>query len=373
MSSLAQALAAPSDVWRLTLLAPLACAVTAFCTPLARRWALERQIVDRPRAGRAHAMTTPCLGGTAVVAGCAAAALIVPGWTRGAAVVAVGAALMVVIGLLDDLYDLRPTTRLATETAAALAASAVGARVDIFGNGLDWVVTVAWIVVLTNSFNLLDNMDGAAGIIASVTAIAVTVSAALYGQLLVSGLAAAVAGATMGFLVHNWHPARIFMGDAGSLFLGYLLAVITLSLRFPAEHVASIAAVVLLAGPCLFDTTLVVVSRLRAKQSIFVGGTDHTSHRLRALGLPVRDVAAVLGLASVLSCVLGLLVGHGALPVLPVVTPVALLAGVALVLLLRVPGSPATGGRAEASAAGLAAPRSRGHAVPVDRRAPVAQ
>lgn len=363
MSSLAQALAAPSDFWRLASLAPLACAVAAFCTPLARRWALDRDIVDHPRSGTAHAMRTPYLGGTAIVGGCVIAGLVVPGWTRGAAAVAVGAVLMLVIGLLDDLHELRPATRLAVETAAALAAAAVGARVDLFGNAFDWVLTVAWLVVLTNSFNLLDNMDGAAGAIATVTAVAVTASAALQGQVLVGGLAAVVAGATMGFLVHNWHPARIFMGDAGSLFLGYLLAVITLLLRFPTEHAGSIAAVVLFAAPCLFDTTLVVVSRIRLQQSIFVGGTDHTSHRLRRLGLPVGGVAVVLALGTAASCALGLLVGHGYLPALPLVASVALLAGIALVLLLRVPTRPATD--AEERPVGLTS-SSGGHAVLVD-------
>lgn len=365
----AQVLAAPGDFWRLTLLAPLACVVVAFATPLARRWALARDIVDRPRSGKAHAIRTPYLGGTAIVGGCVVAGLLVPGWTRGAAVVAVGAVLMVVIGLLDDLYELSPVSRLAVETATALAAAGVGARVDLFHNALDWVLTVAWLVLLTNAFNLLDNMDGAAGVIATVTGVTLTVSAALQGQVLVGGLAAVLTGATMGFLVHNWHPARIFMGDAGSLFLGYLLGVIGLLLRFPTEHVASIAALVLLAGPCLFDTTLVVLSRISAHRPIFLGGTDHTSHRLRTLGLSVQGVAATLGIASALSCGLGLAIGHGILPAFPVITPAVLLAGAALALLLRVPCSPTAAAPDTASPGATASAGSGGVRVLVDTHA----
>ena len=157
------------------------------------------------------------------------------------------------------------------------------------------VVSVIALVVLTNSFNLLDNMDSAAGAIAATIATALAVTALLEGQILVGGLAVVVASASLGFLVYNWHPASIFMGDAGSLFLGFLLAVIALKLRTGVGHFPSAVAAVLLVAPAVLDTTLVVISRVRSGRPIYIGGTDHSSHRLMLLGIGPRAVLAVSG------------------------------------------------------------------------------
>jgi UDP-GlcNAc:undecaprenyl-phosphate/decaprenyl-phosphate GlcNAc-1-phosphate transferase len=148
-------------------------------------------------------------------------------------------------GLVDDLRNLDPAPRLAAETVAAGIVAAAGVRVQLFGGPVDLILTIVWIVVLTNSFNLLDNMDGAAGAIGAITAGAITIAAALAGQFVVSGLGAIVAGACLGFLPYNWHPAKIFMGDAGSLFLGYVLSVLAIALRFNTGRFAGVVAVML--------------------------------------------------------------------------------------------------------------------------------
>jgi len=146
-----------------------------------------------------------------------------------------------------------------------------------------------------------------------------------------------VGGCCLGFLVFNRHPAKIFMGDAGSLFLGYLLAVIALKLRFVVAHPSGVVALGLLTGPALFDTTLVVISRLRAGTSILVGGTDHTSHRLLRLGLSMNGTLGVLAAGAVISTTAGVAVGRGALPATAVL-PSALVGGAsAMFLMLRVP------------------------------------
>ena len=141
-------------------------------------------------------------------------------WKSEAAVILGGAALLGVVGLLDDIRYLQPGPRLAAEILAALLAAGVGAHVDLFGGGIDVALTVLWLVGVTNAFNLVDNMDGAAGGIAAATAVGLAVAAGLEDQVLVGGLAAVVAGACLAFLVHNWHPAKIFLGDAGTLPLG---------------------------------------------------------------------------------------------------------------------------------------------------------
>lgn len=318
-------------------LVPALASFLAVCglTPLARRVAVRTGVLDKPSAKKAHARPTPYLGGVALAIGCFVAGTLVHGWSKGAYAVAAGAALVAVIGLLDDLRNLHPAPRLAVEVGAALAAAGAGARVHLFGGPLDWVITVAWIVVLTNSFNLLDNMDGAAGGIASVTAGSLAVAAGIEGQYLVGGLASVVAGACLGFLLFNWAPARIFMGDAGSLFLGYMLSVIALQLRFSsAGRIEGIAAVLLLSGVALFDTTLVTISRKQAGRPFYVGGTDHFSHRLKRLGMPIRAVAAILCMLTGASCTLGILVGRNVVPVAWVAF-VPVIAAIALYRLLR--------------------------------------
>jgi UDP-GlcNAc:undecaprenyl-phosphate/decaprenyl-phosphate GlcNAc-1-phosphate transferase len=303
-------------------------------TPLARRVALRYGITDRPGNGKLHTRATPYLGGVAILLTALVASWFLPSWTAQGVGILFGAAVVGLVGLVDDMRMLGPLPRVMTEVAAASLAFATGARVHLVNDPVDWALTVAWLVVLTNAFNLLDNMDGAAGVIASVTAIAVTVTAALGGQVLVAGLAAIVAGCCVGFLIYNWHPARIFLGDAGSLFLGFLLASLALELRSTAGHRAVLAAVVLLAGTALFDTTLVVVSRVRAGRSIMVGGTDHTSHRLARLGLPTPAVVVVLALVTAASCAFGVAVSRGALAPWTVV-PLAMVGVVGLGWLLR--------------------------------------
>lgn len=320
----------------------LAVALLAFeavvaLVPLARRVAMAYAITDLPKPGKLHRAATPYLGGIAVAIAVIMPLPFLPGWQKEAAAILLGALLVCTAGLVDDIRTLGPSRRLAVEAAAASIAFAGGARVELVSGPVDLVLTVAFLVLLTNSFNLLDNMDGAMGIIGTTTAAALAAGAALQDQTLVGGLAAMVAGACVGFLVYNWHPAKIFLGDAGSLFIGFLLGAIALKLRFVVESPSRIAAVGLLVGPALFDTALVVVSRLRAARPIYVGGTDHTSHRLLMLGMHTRTVAVVLALGTGACAVLGLSVGRGLLPAGPVLAAVVALGGVALLALLRIP------------------------------------
>lgn len=314
-----------------------ACVVTLLLLPLVRRVALAYGITDNPDSRKLHGHPVPYLGGVAIALAALLASAFLRGWRAEATVILLGALLVGVVGLIDDLRNLHPLPRLGTELVAALIAASAGARVHIFDGPMDWVITVAWLVIITNAFNLLDNMDGAAGVIATTTALGLAIAAGLEGQYLVGGLAGVVAGCCAGFLFHNWHPARIFMGDSGSLFVGYLLAAIALKLRFPVDQVGGIVAVLLFTGPALFDTTLVVLARVSTGRSIYQGGTDHTSHRLQKLGLSTGSVVNVLALTCAVTSTLGILVGHGTIPVELVAAPVALLAGLGLVVLLAVP------------------------------------
>jgi UDP-GlcNAc:undecaprenyl-phosphate GlcNAc-1-phosphate transferase len=174
-------------------------------------------------------------------------------------------------------------------------------------------------------------------VVAVCTSVMLLALAMVGGQPVVIGLAGVVGGASLGFLIYNWHPATIYMGDTGSLFLGFVLAAAVLTLRFPATRVAGGVAAVLMVLPALFDTTLVVVSRVGARRPVCVGGTDHTSHRLLRLGAPPTCVVAVLGAASLAGGGLGMAVGRGMVPVGPALVMVLSVAVPSLAVLLRVP------------------------------------
>ena len=322
---------------RIMATAGIAALTTAALVPVARKLAYRFRIIDHPRPGKAHSVVTPYLGGLAIAPIAVLASLFLPQWKAEAVVIVCAAMIVAAVGLVDDIRSLSPLPRLVVEVVAASAVYAVGARVQLFGGPADYLLTVGWLVVLTNSFNLLDNMDGCAGLIAVVMASGLAIAAGLEDQVLVGGLAAVVAGACLGFLPANWHPASIFMGDTGSLFLGFILGTISLKLRFPVGHGESISALLLLSGPVLFDTTLVVLSRVRAHRPIYIGGTDHTSHRLLRLGVPVPAVAALLATSVAMSVGLGVAVGSGALPAAPVLGGMLMLAAALLTLLLRVP------------------------------------
>lgn len=279
-------------------------------TPLALRVAERRALFDRPGGYKVQEAAVPYLGGVAIVVAfasvvLAAAWLVPPGGGAGrelAAVLAAGVGLSLV-GLVDDLRrGLPPFVRLSFQTAAAAAMWFVGIRVGVLdAAALDAVVTIVWIVGVTNAFNLLDNMDGLSAGVAAVAAGCFFVLAAVGGQVLVASLAIALAGCAVGFLRSNFHPARIYMGDAGSLFLGFTLAVLGLKLAAAGPAPTALLVPVLVLGVALFDTTLVTACRVLHGRSPLKGGRDHVSHRLVHLGLPVPvAVSAIYGVAGVL-------------------------------------------------------------------------
>ncbi|HUF85164.1 MAG TPA: MraY family glycosyltransferase [Acidimicrobiia bacterium] len=281
-------------------------ALTVGLTPLLLKLALRRQILDHPGEIKAQESPVPYLGGLAIVGSFAVvvlvAALIKPpasGLGELALILGLGV-LLAVVGLVDDLKGLSPWLRLAVEVGAGVAVWATATGAEIFGNDvLNLVVTVAWVVGVTNAFNLLDNMDGLSAGVAAIAALFVFVLAADGGQFLVATLAIALAGCAAGFLRSNFHPARIYMGDAGALFIGFLLAVLCMKLRFPAApRVIGLFVPLLVLGIALFDTTLVTVNRLLHHKNPLAGGRDHASHRLVFVGIAVPAAVALIYVAA---------------------------------------------------------------------------
>lgn len=279
-------------------------------TPLTRILARRLGMLDQPGLRKTHRLPVPLLGGLAMYTALAVAFLAFgsPDWRLEGVAIVGGATLLFLTGLWDDRYGMPVWLKLAAQVVAAFVVMVVGVRVQLTSLWpLDWLLTLVWIVGITNAVNLMDNMDGLATGITLVAAVFFFVLAALEGQGLVASLAAALIGAAAGFLFYNFAPAVSFMGDAGALTLGFVLAVIGIKLRFVNHPLgATWMAPIVVLGVLIFDTALVSLSRWRRGRSIFHGGSDHTSHRLTQLGvaqpravLTLYLTAALLGAAAI--------------------------------------------------------------------------
>ena len=263
-------------------------------TPIARRIAPKLGIMDQPNPRKVHARPMPLLGGAAIVIASLLTLLLLRDRfeIQQLGSIVLGASLVALLGFYDDRWGLRPILKLLGQIVAAGILIFSGVKVTALPQ--EWMnvtITLLWVVGLTNSLNLLDNMDGLSSGVAAVCASFFVVMAALSGQIYVGALAAALLGATLGFLVYNFNPASIFMGDMGSMFLGFMLAAIGIKLRFP-DNVPFVTWMVpiIVMGMPIFDTTLVFISRLRrGKNPLTTPGKDHVSHRLVKSGLTTRE------------------------------------------------------------------------------------
>ena len=271
-------------------------------TPVARRLALATGIVDAPASRKLHHEPTPLLGGAAIYGAFVVALLLFGGRAEVRQMIGIvlGATSVSILGVVDDARGLKPSLKLLGQLGAAAIVVASGVRVQI----VPWeVVNIAlsllWIAGISNALNLLDNMDGLSGGIAAIAAAHFLLLAALNGQYLVGVLSAALLGACIGFLRYNFNPASIFMGDTGALFIGFVLASVGIKLRFTNTYVVTwMVPLVVLLVP-IFDTTLVVISRLRrGVNPLTTPGQDHLSHRLVALGFTRREAVLICWLAA---------------------------------------------------------------------------
>jgi UDP-GlcNAc:undecaprenyl-phosphate GlcNAc-1-phosphate transferase len=325
----------------LILLAAASAALCALLVPLVRRWAIARGIVDLPDERRIHKAPCPRLGGVAVFATVAlfcsvlalahhklqAAAEVNPGGIYG---FALGALIVFATGVVDDVRGLRPAIKLAADTIAAALVVTSGAclatRVSLPHGGtfelgrLAVPLTIGWIVLVTNAVNLLDGMDGlASGVVA--IALATTVFLAGPEHPSVAIVATIIIGALAGFLVHNAHPATIFLGDSGSLFLGFSLAVLSTYAKSKASTGMLTLVPVLLVGLPISDALFAVLRRYAhglvpasarshaaAVGRIFVPDRSHVHHRLLRAGLSQHQAAALLYAIQAFACLLAVYV-----------------------------------------------------------------
>lgn len=274
--------------------------VVAAATPLARRIALRAGFVDVPSARKVHRKPTPLLGGLAVLAGFLPAVLIGAylegiGLTRPVIGFLLGAVWVFLVGVVDD--------RIGIGSLAKLAGQTVGCAIFFFSGNTNGLITSApldlffsflWVVGLMNALNFLDNMDGLASGIAVLAASGFFAVTLLHGQALPAIIAVSLAGAALAFLRYNFHPASIFLGDAGSLLLGYVLASLGIMTTWHMTSHAYFVVPILILGYPIFDIGFVVLTRIARGRRVYLPGKDHSSHRLWTILANVRGTAVVV-------------------------------------------------------------------------------
>ncbi len=289
-----------------------------------RRIAIATDVVDKPNtAHKSHKQPVPYLGGVAIIIGIIVISYstsLVSNFTIDtfwlATSVLAPALVLGLIGLWDDMKNLPPLPRFVAQTVAGIFTAIILVANNNVGNPtgseiFDTCITIIWVVGICNSINFFDNLDGGAAGTVAVSSIALAILALSGDQYLIAALSTVTAGATLGFLIWNKSPARIYMGDAGALFLGVLLATLTVRLNPDTQtQVGSYLTPIFLLAIPILDTTVAVLSRLKRHISPFQGGQDHLSHRLIRAGLSRRKAAVSLWTLSALFAAVAILISR---------------------------------------------------------------
>ncbi|MCL6600037.1 MAG: undecaprenyl/decaprenyl-phosphate alpha-N-acetylglucosaminyl 1-phosphate transferase [Alicyclobacillus macrosporangiidus] len=297
--------------------------------PYVRRIALRTGFVDRPNQRKIHKEPVPLLGGLALYVGVVVTSALFGHAGNTFWGIAVGGFLIFAIGVVDDYYktrgrDFKALPKFLTQILAAVVLLCFGVSIGgvsvpwggtyyTFPEWLSWVATILWVVAITNMINFLDGVDGLAAGLSAISAMSLFFIALLKGQAAMAVFAVVLMGAALGFLRHNFHPARIFMGDAGATFLGYVLAAIAVGGAFKSATLVSLVVPVLALGVPILDTVWVVIRRVRENRPIYVADKGHTFHLLMKSGLSqVQTVAFLylLGVCFSLASIVVLLMSH---------------------------------------------------------------
>jgi len=294
--------------------------ITVVMTPLMRWLALRSGIVDKPAQRKLHQSPVPYLGGIAIFAGFVIAALLVVPGSRPLNGLLLGAACILILGLLDDIMDIPARVKLGGQVLVALAfaMSSPDNTINFFTNPLSdqmmhlgWLsipITVFWVVAVINAVNLIDGMDGLAAGISLIAAVVLMFFAReqIYGTAAVI-LSAALAGSCLGFLQFNFYPAKIFMGDAGSMLLGFVLAAVSVQGTMKSAAAISLLVPFLALMLPIFDTASAIVRRALRGQPVFKADREHIHHRLLAIGLSHRQAVLVMYLVGAVVGIFALL------------------------------------------------------------------
>ncbi len=273
-------------------------ALSALLTYLVREAARRYNFVAKPKSDRWHKKPTAMMGGVSIYLATVFAYLLFASYTPASWIILGGSTILFIIGLIDDLVHIKPYQKLVGQFIGAAFVIGYGLVLPWTDSQvLNFIITAFWLIGITNAINLLDNMDGLAAGISAIAAFSLAVALGVSGQPIEITLLAAFIGALLGFLVFNFNPASIFMGDCGSMFVGFLLAssVLLNQVGGRSRSVFSVLAVpVLILFVPIFDTTFVTILRKIWGRKASQGGRDHTSHRLVALGLSERSAVLLL-------------------------------------------------------------------------------
>lgn len=295
--------------------------VTFVLTPVVKNLAVRIGAVDKPDARKVHHGLIPRMGGLAIYAGFMVSAVTTIGFTYELVGIMAGATFLIVVGIADDMISLPPKVKLLGQIIAAAI------PVVIFNINIDWIqlpglgilyfpmvisipLTIFWIIGFINTVNLIDGLDGLAAGIATIASIAIALLAFQMGQWVAAAAMVSMTGACLAFLQYNFNPAKIFMGDTGSMFLGYVIAAVSVagSMKTAATTVL-IVPLVALAVP-ITDTFLAIIRRKSSGVPIFSPDKNHLHHRLLAKGLKQKQVVLIMyALTAFFSCV-ALLIIH---------------------------------------------------------------
>ena len=299
----------------------LALIVSFLATPLVRRLAFKIGAVDVPRdSRRMHDHPIPRLGGLAIFLGFLVSVLAYAEIDIEMQGILIGAVIIVVLGIADDIHSLPAKFKFVVQIIAALCAALHGVAIEvinnpnIFSDNEYWVlggwgipISVIWIVAITNAVNFIDGLDGLADGISTIGALTMLILALILGEHEISLVCGALVGACVGFLPYNLNPARIFMGDTGSTFLGFILACVSIQGLFKYYAVISFLVPFIILGLPIFDTASAIIRRLLKGQSPMVADRSHIHHKLIDMGLNQKQavstlyiVSGVLGLSAVL-------------------------------------------------------------------------
>ncbi|MFC5604134.1 glycosyltransferase family 4 protein [Sporosarcina koreensis] len=276
-------------------------------TPLVIKFAFRIGAVDHPNYRKVHASVMPRIGGIAVFGAFVVGYLLLRPSDEHAVGILVGAIIIIVTGFLDDMLEITAKAKLIGQLAAAIVVVTWGGlqiefiNLPFFGpfdfGYLSIPITILWIIGITNAINLIDGLDGLAAGVSTIALISITVMAVIMGDVFVVATAAILAASTLGFLFYNFHPAKIFMGDTGALFLGYMISVLAL-LGFKNVAVVSLVIPIIMLGVPISDTFFAIVRRVRMKQPISAPDKSHLHHCLLRAGFSHRQTVLIIyGLA----------------------------------------------------------------------------
>ena len=291
--------------------------VALIATPVVKSLAFRVGAVDVPKDNRRmHDHPIPRMGGLAIFFGFIASTLLFVEMTPQIRGMLLGAVIIVVLGIFDDIYSLKASLKFVIQIIAALVAVMSGNVIEIISNpnvfsanlywDLGWLAypaTVIWIVAITNAVNLIDGLDGLACGVSTISSMTLLVIAMSVGEVPIALMVAALCGGCLGFLPYNLNPAKIFMGDTGSTFLGFVLAVISVQGLFKLYTIISFVVPFLMLGLPIFDTCFAFIRRIAHGQSPMHADRSHVHHRLIDMGFSQKQAVAVL---YIISAILGL-------------------------------------------------------------------